>query len=163
MPPDERFNLYIKENSNGCIEWTGSKRNSYGRFYVNGKVGSAHRYAWERVHGPIKDNLCVLHECDNPSCINVQHLFLGSQVDNIADMVKKGRHARLCGSANGNSKLSEENITKIRDLLKRGAVQNYLATEFNVTYQQISAIKTGKNWKHTFQPQTAIQFTLNLV
>ena len=78
---------------NGCWEWVGSKRRyGYGQVYYKGKPGvKAHKVAWELTYGPIPKGLCVLHKCDNPSCINPGHLLLGTQLDNIKDMTVKGR------------------------------------------------------------------------
>lgn len=80
-------------DSNGCWNWVGSKRaHGYGQVYFNGKPArKAHRVAWELTNGKIPNNLCVLHRCDNSSCINPDHLFLGTQLENIQDMINKGR------------------------------------------------------------------------
>jgi hypothetical protein len=88
-----------------CLEWQAARdRDGYGYFGVRaGKVAKAHRLAWEFAHGPIPDGLHVLHKCDNPPCIDVEHLFLGTNDDNVADMNAKGR--AVCkpslGDANG--------------------------------------------------------------
>lgn len=76
----------------GCWEWIGKPtRKGYGQLWVDGKLISAHRFAWELTHGPVADGLCVLHFCDNRSCIRVDHLFLGTIADNNSDMRRKGR------------------------------------------------------------------------
>ena len=75
-----------------CIEWTGYReKGGYGRLFRKGRVWQAHRWEWTEKHGPIPEGMCVLHRCDNPPCVNVAHLFLGTQVDNIHDMIAKGR------------------------------------------------------------------------
>ena len=75
-----------------CIEWTGARfTNGYGARKIKGKQYRVHRLEWERVHGPIPEGLCVLHRCDNPPCYNVDHLFLGTVLDNTRDMIAKGR------------------------------------------------------------------------
>jgi HNH endonuclease len=75
-----------------CIEWSGGKNKSgYGRKWHKGRVLLAHRVAWIETHGPIPDGMCVLHRCDVRSCVNVEHLFLGTQADNMRDMAEKGR------------------------------------------------------------------------
>jgi hypothetical protein len=76
-----------------CIEWTGPTRAGYGLAYVDGRRVSVHRLAWEQANGSIPDGMKVCHRCDNPSCYNVDHLFLGTQRDNILDAVAKGRWA----------------------------------------------------------------------
>ena len=89
----ERLAQYSKlDPLTGCINFIGS-RHRYGTMWdpLYQKVRKAHRIAWELVHGPVPEKFCVLHKCDNPPCINVDHLFLGTQQDNLADMNAKGR------------------------------------------------------------------------
>src|SRR5256885_74384 len=76
----------------GCWEWVGSKRElGYGQVRYKGRSARAHRIAWELTFGEIPDGRSVLHKCDNPPCINPDHLFLGTQQDNVDDMFRKGR------------------------------------------------------------------------
>jgi hypothetical protein len=76
-----------------CLEWTGGTvKGGYGRTRRGGKAVLIHRWAWEQEHGPIPPGMKVLHHCDNPPCYEVEHLFLGTQRDNVQDMVSKGRH-----------------------------------------------------------------------
>jgi hypothetical protein len=109
--PDARFLLRFwgKVNLNGpvhpvlgtrCWIWTASKkRNGYGQFGIKkGVIVLSHRFAWELIVGPIPEKLYVLHRCDNPPCINVAHLFVGTQADNISDAFSKGRRGKIdCG------------------------------------------------------------------
>lgn len=88
-----RFNKFVREDPNGCWIWIGGKTSDgYGKFYLNGIKRRAHRVAWVIRNGQIPEGLNVLHNCDNPSCVNPDHLFLGTQIDNIIDMVSKGRN-----------------------------------------------------------------------
>jgi hypothetical protein len=84
-----------KDEKTGCLVWTGAKTfNGYGTFYINGKMCRAHRVIWEHENGPIPDGRNVLHDCpcgDNPACVNIDHLWLGTQSDNINDMIIKDR------------------------------------------------------------------------
>ena len=76
-----------------CWNWTAFKRAGYGRFRFNGKIYDAHRFAWLLMNGEIPDGMVVLHSCDNPSCCNLKHLSLGTQKENVADCIEKGRRA----------------------------------------------------------------------
>ena len=96
-PLRERFmKKWTLEPDSGCWLWTGSRRrHGYGRMYSLDRKGlSAHRVSWELFRGPIPDGLDVLHKCDNPPCVNPDHLFVGTMQDNMDDMVRKGRQAR---------------------------------------------------------------------
>lgn len=88
-PPhtDADFPSRVVLHPSGCHRWTGASLDGYGIFMKK----RAHRYAWERVHGPIPPGMLVCHHCDNPGCVNVDHLFLGTHADNYNDMKRKGR------------------------------------------------------------------------
>lgn len=83
------------DKSGECWEWIGNKLESgYGRIGYKRKRILAHRFAWELVNGQIPNSLLVCHSCDNPGCVKPNHLFIGTQTDNMRDMMKKNRHAR---------------------------------------------------------------------
>lgn len=89
------FDFYVQENESGCWIWTGTKdRKGYGRTVQNGIKHLAHRFAWEREHGPVPPGLFVCHHCDTPSCVRPDHLFVGTQSMNMIDAVFKGRLVR---------------------------------------------------------------------
>lgn len=89
----DRFDAnVIPEPMSGCHIWVaGVNQDGYGSIRCDGIRKRAHRVAWERVHGEVPDGLWVLHRCDNPSCVNPSHLFLGTAKDNAVDMARKGR------------------------------------------------------------------------
>lgn len=124
----------------GCWEWRGSRdQRGYGRYsHPLGKRVKAHRAMWERERGPIPNGISVCHACDNPPCINPDHLFLGTQAQNMADAVRKDRWPR--GLDHHNGKLTDEQARSIlvrRTAGERGAD---LAKEFGVSQQTVCNI-----------------------
>jgi hypothetical protein len=94
LDPRARLAMRSAIAPTGCVEWTGSTTSDgYGQLTVNGRHMLAHRLAWEVHNGPIPDGQIVCHTCDNRSCINVGHLWLGTQRDNVRDAMAKGRRA----------------------------------------------------------------------
>ena len=92
IPLEERFWGKVEVPSYGeCWEWTAGKIRGYGSIFYNGKTHKAHRISWKIHFGKIPKDMCVLHECDNPSCVNPSHLFLGTHKDNSDDKIQKGR------------------------------------------------------------------------
>lgn len=131
-----------------CQEWRGAKDSSgYGNRTVGGKPIKAHRQAWIDVRGAIPDGMCVLHSCDNPSCVNVAHLFLGSKQDNYDDMARKGRAHKARGEASGQSKIRSEDASRIREAHLFGARQVDLASVFGLGQTTVSAITRGVTWR----------------
>lgn len=137
---EQRF--WSKVNKTGsCWNWTGMRfRLGYGAIRRDRKMVSAHRVSWELHHGTIPGNLHVLHRCDNRSCVNPDHLFLGTHDDNMRDKVTKGR---------GAASLTAEQVVEIRQRYRAGDVtQRELARTFNVDPSNISYIVSGKSWSH---------------
>lgn len=131
---------------NGCVEWTATRNKlGYGTTKVAGKSKLAHRLSYERSVGPIPEGLCVLHRCDNPPCINPDHLFLGTRYDNTQDMINKGRMRKASGENSGRSKFTAEQILKIRDDKRSGKI---IADEYGVAKSSITRIRSRINWKH---------------
>ena len=141
--------------TNGCIEFSGGKRKGSGYGYTQflGKQVLAHRLAYalnEMVPMSALDGLVIRHKCDNPSCVNAEHLEPGTTQDNTNDKVARGRH--LYGSLVGNSKLTECQVAEIRSAYipySKHANQYQLAARFGVSQPEISLILSRKNWKKT--------------
>jgi hypothetical protein len=134
-----------------CWEWkspTSSK--GYGRYTVGGKTIYAHRIAWELTHGSIPKGLFVCHHCDNRKCINPNHMFLGTNQDNVDDMVNKGRNFIPKGEKQGSAKLTEEQVMEIRRLYTtlECTSREILGKLYNVSSRQISAIINREYWRH---------------
>lgn len=128
-----RFNAKVNKTE-GCWLWTGAKKTSgYGNFFVNERYVLAHRASWEMVNGPIQDGLYVCHKCDTPSCVNPDHLFLGTPKDNQRDMYSKGR-------GNRHAKLSHKEVAEIRLMRASGAMLKTIAAKFNTTESNVSVI-----------------------
>ena len=140
VSPEERFWAKVDKVDKGCWEWTATKSAGYGRFKVNGYLLLAHRYSYELCHGPIPEGLWVLHHCDNPGCVNPEHLFLGTRSDYMIDCVCKGRLPV--------SKLTNNSVLSIRQAYKNGSLQKDLALKYGVNHQCISQIVTRRIWKH---------------
>jgi len=137
--------------SRNCWEWLGAKNtNGYGRFYDGDKMALAHRYSWELVNGSIPEGMYICHHCDNRSCVNPDHLFLGTAKDNMQDAERKGRIAHAKGEKIGSSKLTEEQVLNIRNEYQFLGENNslVLAKEYGVSHVCILNIVNGISWKH---------------
>jgi hypothetical protein len=131
-----------------CWLWMGAGHpTGYGRFRLV-DADFAHRCAWRLFRGPIPSASKVLHRCDNPLCVNPDHLFLGSDADNVLDRDRKGRGRWLRGNACANSKLNEAQVIQIRQQRSEGVSGAELARQYGVTRSAIVAVVTGKNWRH---------------
>lgn len=116
------------EKTDGCWNWTAAIRcakDGYGAFWIGGKHAQAHRVAYELEHGPLPHGSIVAHWCDNPRCVRPSHLFVTDHAGNMADKVAKGRQAR--GERNGNAKLSDSAVERIREATLFGARSQDLA------------------------------------
>ena len=147
MGIEERFWSKVNRGPD-CWVWMAGKTGSgYGQFWMEGRDRCAHRVAYELEYGSIRYALQVLHSCDNPPCVNPEHLFLGTQKDNMMDASKKGRinTDSICGSNHGQAKLTEH---QVRVILTDTRLHREIAEDYGVCRRTISGIKSGKGWKH---------------
>lgn len=115
--PKERLLAKCEKLASGCWVFTGSKnKQGYGMISAYGRHVLAHRLSYSEFIGEIPDGNVVCHKCDNPSCVNPEHLFTGTQKDNVSDMFKKGRQANFSGSLSGKSKLTDKQVDLIREI-----------------------------------------------
>lgn len=137
-----------KRNENDCWEWEGYKdKDGYGTIHLEYKTRRVHRIVYELTYGSIPNRLYVLHKCDNPSCCNPNHLFIGTVQDNSDDQKRKRR--TTVGDKHGRSKLTEKNILEIKRLYNTGDYyQSDLGKLFNISHQEISRIINNKRWRY---------------
>jgi hypothetical protein len=145
-------------NESGCWEWTASlDKKGYGQLSqdttgdtVGVRVGKrkplkAHRLSYEIHKGSIADGLSILHACDNPACVNPDHLSLGTHTDNMQQMLGKGRHCH--GENSHHAKLDASAVLRIHADPRKQAV---IAQEYGIGQQSVSRIKKENTWKHLF-------------
>ena len=141
---------------NGCWLWTaGTSAAGYGMLSRGGRGNGmiyTHRMAWEFAYGSIPSNMWVLHQCDVPRCVRPDHLFLGTQFDNMRDMSAKRRQwAQLHpervrrGITNNKAKLTEDDVHHIR---QSGESNRALARRLGVNHKTVSLVRRGLTWKH---------------
>lgn len=137
-----------------CIEFTGGRRKSgYGYAQFQGRQYLAHRLAYslnELLHPDALKGVVIRHNCDNPGCVNVDHLQPGTVQDKMADMAARGR--RVIGESVGTSKLTAQQVGEIKATYvprSKTANQYALAKAYGVTQSEISQILSGARWAHT--------------
>jgi len=142
----ERF--ILPEPNSGCWLWTSTATPpGYGWFRRSGKMIYAHRAAYEASTGQrVPVGLVVRHSCDTPSCVNPDHLSVGTKADNGRDMRERGRS--LLGSKNINAKVTEDEARTIIRLAHAGVTQPLIAQKFNIDQSAVSYLKTGRRWPH---------------
>lgn len=146
LTADERYEKYVVR-SDGCWGWTGmTDAHGYGTFGHGGKHIRAHRFSYERTNGPIPKGMNACHRCDNPACSNPEHIFIGTQGDNMRDAATKGRVER--GSRHHAAKLTESNVQEIRRLRALGVLAKDIAPAFGIAEGTAQGIIARRHWRH---------------
>jgi predicted XRE-type DNA-binding protein len=144
----ERFEQKVDRSSaDGChlFQAGAQTRSGHRMIWNQGRMHLAHRIAWELERGPIPEGICVLHRCDNPPCVRVDHLFLGTVGDNNADRDAKGRQVALRGEEHGSAKLTEEQVAAIRELASADVPQALIARAVGVSQSHVSLLHRGES------------------
>lgn len=143
----ERFWAKVdKSDPSGCWLWLGARAGTgcYGVIW-DGRQKRAHRIIWEILNGPIPVGLDLCHHCDNPHCVNPDHLFLGTRSDNNNDSVRKGRWNRPLGENHPKAKLTSIQVLEIREA---SCSQRKIAHYYGVSRAVIRQVLSGKAWSH---------------
>ena len=157
LPVEVRFWRHVEQTST-CWLWRGARTHAgHGQLRVGSltddsyRIEAAHRLSWTFHYGSIPDEKCVLHKCDNPPCVNPSHLFLGTQLDNIADMNAKARGKAppaQHGEANNRAKITEGIVREIRAHAASGESSRRIASLFGLRQAHVRRIVTHVIWSH---------------
>lgn len=141
---EARFLTKVNKIDGGCWEWTATQSGRYGLFWFNKKYIGSHRIAYELWVGEIPAEMIVRHKCDNTKCVNPEHLELGTTQDNVNDKINRNRQKK--GEQVSNSKLTEQDVVKIRENTK--LTQKEMAELYGVSKSLIQQVLYKKWWKH---------------
>lgn len=144
--------IILEERENGCIECTSHCKDNcgYTRIRVNGKHERLFRYIYEQKYGKIPKGMLLRHKCDNPSCVNIEHLEIGTPKDNVRDMIERGRDAfhrpnlKYRGEKSLNNKLTEKQVKEI--YLSKGKYKEF-CLNFKISTTLIWRIRNKLDWK----------------
>lgn len=132
-----------------CWEWTAGKiKDGYGHVRYQRDMWLTHRLAWKLTKGSIPEGKRILHKCDNPPCINPDHLFIGTDKDNRDDMISKGRQRFPNGTEIGIAKLTDEKVREIRSLHAVGISYSEIGRRYGVSHVAVRLAIIGRTWKH---------------
>ena len=131
-----------------CWNWAGHlTEKGYGQFGVDGGIVRAHRFSFEALKGEIEPGMNVCHHCDNPSCVNPDHLFLGDQQKNIDDMMSKGRNLGGVTASRYQGKVDDQVVEKIKELRASGHRNVDIAKRFGISQSYCSGLARGVDWR----------------
>lgn len=142
---------YLVDEKTGCWNWVRARdSDGYGHFVLNGRWQKAHRYAYERVHGPLAAGLKACHRCDNPPCVNPAHIFAGTNSDNMKDATRKGRAKApvFTGEAHGMAIVTEAEVLEIRRRRAAGERRVDVARRIGISPELTYRIEKRKIWRH---------------
>lgn len=149
----DRLLTRVKPSGDGCWLWQGAKQTTgYGHLSVshNGRKYqvSAHRFSYVLHHDEIPPGMVIMHKCDRPSCVNPTHLLVGTQAENLADMVRKGRMGTAPGMLHPFAKITDDDVRAIRRLAAAGVSQRELGRRFGIHNTVVCRIVRRERWTH---------------
>ena len=149
MTEDYILDRVLPEPNSGCWIWSQSLTpTGYGQGTLNSFYYKGHRLSYQIFKGPIEKDLHVLHKCDTPSCVNPDHLWLGTHKENMQDMFSKKRRKAVVGESHGISKLTADEVYMIRFLHGYGISMRKIGRFYKVSHKTISSIVHRKTWRH---------------
>jgi hypothetical protein len=146
--PENVKNKIDRNAPGGCWEWSGCKVKGYAWAWYRNRNCKLHRIVAELSTGVDVTGKVVMHKCDNTSCVNPDHLSVGTQADNIADMIHKGRKANMAGEDSPKHILTESDVLLIRERRRVGETYVSISKDFPVAHRTIQAVCLGKCWKN---------------
>lgn len=139
----------IGSEKGSCWDWQGKSGDGrYGHFCHDGGTTRAHRWIYEKVCGPIAEGDVIRHRCDNPKCVNPQHLVVGSLSQNTQDAIERGRWSDRSGELHPMAALKDADVTRIRQLAALGYTQHWIAEQYGISRQHVGKIVRRESWRH---------------
>lgn len=138
----------LTRKTEGCWYWTGSvDKNGYALLRIEGRIRRLARYLFQLESGvKLPESLHVLHDCDNPACIKIAHLFVGTHAENMADMAQKGRANKPVGELNGRAVLTKDVVLRIREDAAAGLSHGALVEKYNAPRGAVYHVISGRSW-----------------
>jgi len=144
----KRLKSHVEIDHNECWNWKRYKKNGYGITTLSGVREQAHRASWKVFSGEVPMGMQVNHKCNNRACINPEHLYAGTQKQNMDDMYRAKRNVHHSGELNGSAKLTHKEVTEIKDMISKGKDNTSISSAFGVSSGCIQFIRIGRTWRH---------------